>query len=230
MQYPRQGAVAVAILLGLLAALYGFGFDERQDVVRLAAKDIRAAGKELAARHRASRARCQAVRASDEFDALADAVIAVEMLGTGPVQRWLEGVLVRGAVLSGLPVWDLSVGPAQIRVSTAVAAAGWAASERLASAGQGEPDRNRIALELLSSCGARAWAGRVLMMLASQLQAGPASLDRDAVLRLAAAFNGQETVPDKEAAIAHYVYRELVYQVFQEIRFRRRTGVLAKAH
>lgn len=224
MRYLRHGAVVLTLMLALVAVRYALDAGERQDVIRLAATDLRLAGERLAADSLASRAQCHVARAEDDFDTLADAVIAVESIGTDPLQRWLEEMLVRGAALSGFPAWDLSVGPAQIRISTAVAAGGWAAvGEHWV-----ESDRNQIALDLLSDCGARKWGKHVLLMLASQRQARQTALERDAIMRLAAEFNGQETVPDHEAAIAHYIYRELVYHVFQELRFRRQTGAVAR--
>ncbi len=40
-------------------------------------------------------------------------------------------------------------------------------------------------------------------------------------MRLAAGFNGQTTTPDTQAAIAHTLYRELVYRTYLELKFQR---------
>jgi hypothetical protein len=215
-------------VLVVLTPLYALDLHERQAVIRLAATDMETAGQRLAAAHILERQACRIDLTADDLDILLEALTSVEALGRGRLQRGIEAFLVRTALRIGLPLPDFSVGPAQIRISTAMAAAQWAASGRRAP--RSLANRNSIALDLLSPCGAREWGRLVLAMFASQTKTLIAPLDRAGILRLAALFNGQETVPDDEAAIAHYLYRELVYQVYQVFRFRRQNcrSILAR--
>jgi hypothetical protein len=61
----------------------------------------------------------------------------------------------------------------------------------------------------------------VIKWLAARNAVAIDKLKRAGIVELAGHYNGQVSAPTGEAVIANYLYRELAYQVFQELRFRR---------
>lgn len=202
-------ALAVAVVLDL---------ERRQKLARLVGADMHAASEQLSARVASNVRRCGPAASRADIGNLSDAFIAVESLGAGWVERIVEAWLVRAGRLTGLALPDISIGPGQVRISTAVAAAQWAAAHhrdllRLS--------KQEVMERLLSVCGSRRLVVRVLEMLIDKGGLGDGSLDRQSIARLARLYNGQETIDGNEAAIANHLYRELVYHVYQSLRFRR---------
>ncbi|KUO63157.1 MAG: hypothetical protein APF80_14020 [Alphaproteobacteria bacterium BRH_c36] len=215
-------AALVVILLALTGCvtLAYIDHDGRQSIIRLAATDIRAAASLLAQAHPAAPGTCTNSRQWSDLDLLADALAAVEQLGTSRFEHALETLLVRIASFIGWPAPDFSMGPSQIRPSTAEAA--------LRSAGAAGapaypfPGRQQIARDLLCDCASHELGVLVLRMLLRKHPGSEAELSRETIMRLAGEYNAQVTSPTAEAAIANYLYRELTYQVFQELKFRLR--------
>jgi hypothetical protein len=202
-------ALAVAVVLDL---------ERRQKLARLVGADMHAASEQLSARVVSDVRRCGPAASRADIGNLSDAFIAVESLGAGWLERTVEAWLVRAGRLTGLAPPDISIGPGQVRISTAVAAAQWAAVHhrdllRLS--------KQEVMERLLSVCGSRRLVVRVLEMLIDKGGLGDGSLDRQLIARLARLYNGQETIDGNESAIANHLYRELVYHVYQSLRFRR---------
>lgn len=195
-----------------LAVASGLDLAKRQSIIRLAYTDPALSADRLVPHLNLQRHDCPINRSLEDLDTFVEALISVEMLGTGRPQRELESLLVRGAILMGLPPPDLSIGPAQIRISTATAAATDQLQEEI------QPTAG-IALQLLSACGARSWARLILKKAASEKNIVTQPLRRADIDLLAGHFNGQKTYSNTESAIANYMYRELVYQVYQAIKF-----------
>lgn len=210
---------AVLLALAALATLAYVDHEERQSIVGLVAKDVPAAAGRLAQRYPMPPKSCSIARPLDDHDLLAGALAAVESLNTGFLERNIEEVLVRLAVFARLPVPDFSIGPGQIRPSTAKAAirdgkAGGLSPGDLGSAQQA------IALQLLDPCSALDWAARILKGYEPAPAAPTGRLNREAVMDLAGKYNSQMMAATNEAVVANYLYRELIYQVFQEYKFR----------
>lgn len=228
MPASRTGAIRIVqtvlglALAGLLITAYA-DHEARQSIVRLAASEIGQAGRRVSRTYPPAFKTCPNIHAPDEFDILADALAAVEQLGTGIIERSLETLIVRFFSAVRLPMPDLSLGAGQIRPSTVEEALQGAAafSESLAN----DRDRRQIALALLERCENHKFGVLVVKMLAKPLSLPPDRLRREHITRLAGDYNAQISSPTNEAAIANYLYRELTYQVFQELRFQRpRTG------
>jgi hypothetical protein len=152
---------------------------------------------------------------------LAKALIAVEKVATSRLERWLEEVVVRSAVAVHVAPPDWSIGPAQIRISTALAAARETDAPATSFATVITHKVPFSVTDLLSACGAQRHAISVIRWIAARNNVGLLQLGRASIIEIASRFNGQVTVPTDEAAIANHIYREFVYQVFQELRFRR---------
>jgi len=208
-----QAVIALA-LGGLLAATY-VEHEERQSVIRLAADDIQAAAKRLAKKYPFPPADCDLKHSPTDLDLLAQALVAVEQLATSRFETVIEQASVRIAVLIGLTVPDFSLGPGQISPSTVEAALqrGGNSSDTQKSG----PDRQQIAYDLLQICQSHQLGVAVLKSLS---ELGTSPLNRDEIMRIAGAYNAQLTTPSREAALANYLYRELTYPVFQELKFR----------
>ncbi|MBU2532295.1 MAG: hypothetical protein KKB37_06115 [Alphaproteobacteria bacterium] len=213
----RLPFVVIALAFGALAVFHVIDVDERQRIIQLAATDVRAAGRRITANALKAPA-CEPARQGDDLSRLAEAVTIVETFASPRLERALEFLLVRTALLLWLPPPDFSIGPAQIRPSRAFEAARTGNAPSAAS--DSDKSAAAIAVDLLDRCSARRWARLVLRAYASASDARPGPLGRDEVVRLAAAYNGQRTTADDEAAVANYLYRELVYQVWQDLRFR----------
>ncbi|MBU2583137.1 MAG: hypothetical protein KJ622_15620 [Alphaproteobacteria bacterium] len=207
------------LLAAIATAIVGlFDHEERQSIAQLAGKDVPAAAGRLARKYPLRPENCPDAWQLDEYHLLAGALAAVERLNTSIIEHAVEAAVVRAAVLAGLPVPDFSIGPGQIRPSTAAAA--------VRKIGSAEPEatqlatgRPQIALELLSECASLDWGVAVLKMLSPPRLAAAGEFSREAVMDLAGKYNSQFTAASNEAVVANYLYRELTYQVFQEYKF-----------
>ncbi len=213
--WGRRTVVIIGLLAVAIMAAHLVDVAERQSTFRLVAADPPAAARRLVALYAPARADCPDHAASRDLVLLARALIAVERFSTSRIERWSEALLVRGFRVLGMWPLDLSIGPGQIRTSTVRKAAAWESGPQLRAA----ISVDTIARELLTTCGAERWAVRVLAWHAADEQLNRQELSQDALHRLAARFNGQQPSASGEAAVAHYLYRELVYHVFQELRF-----------
>lgn len=225
--------LTAAILL-VLAALTAFAYIEhenRQSIIRLSATNIQASAGRLAERYPIPVSQCRINEPLDDFNLLAGAVASVEQIATSSLERLFEYGIVHLAALTGLATPDFSLGAGQVRPTTAIAAL-----EYEAHAG-GNSQRKKIsqddiALDLLSRCRNHELTVLVLHKIADGLieaeKVGKArsgaqllrKFNRQFVMQIAAEYNAQVASLSPEAAIANYIYRELVYQVFQEFRFR----------
>ena len=206
--------------LVVLAGVLVFDLEDQQAIIRLASTDPASAAERLAVRYSLRQHKCETNVAPDDLDALVEALMSVEMLARGRLARALESLIIVSAMQLGLRPPDLSIGRAQIRISRAMAVFNDRKLER-------RHLEWRIARQLLSACGARRWARRILEKIALEQQIAMEPLDRADVELLAGHFNGQKTFPDTEGAIAHYIYRELVYHVYQTVRFRRLSAAVS---
>lgn len=221
-------ALAV-ILLALTGSIVVALIDheERQSIVRLAATDIQAAAGKLAQLHPATFKTCPTSSPPGDLDLLADALAAVEQLGTSSFERAFEEAVVRLVSFTGSPAPDFSLGPGQIRPSTAQAAVRSASAPGTVEAMA--PSRQHIAFDLLSDCASHELGVLVLKMLLRTQAATEEQLSRKTIMLLAGEYNAQTTSLTSEAAIANYLYRELTYQVFQEYKFRLRRASVSPA-
>jgi len=208
-------ALALMGLFGLTAAYVDHA--ERESVISLAATDIQAAASQLAKNHRFTPADCGIDLPPGDFDLLAAALAAVEQLATGRVEIAAEAAIVRLAIVTGLGAPDFSLGPGQIRPSTVEAAL--LSADNSLSIGNRAHSRQQIAHDLLQDCKGHQLSVLVLTSLSKPKKAETNALNREDIMRIAGAYNAQLTTPSHEAALAHYLYRELTYQVFLELKF-----------
>ena len=220
----RRFATKSAVLwlaLGIGAILAGVAvldLERRQKLIRLVGADLRAASERLSAQVAIDLGHCPALSSRAEIGNLADAFIAVESLAASLPERTFEALLVDAARFAGVRLPDISIGPGQVRISTAMAAARRVALQQRELQGLTEQE---VAELLLSRCGSRRLVALVLEMKMDKHAVPAVPLDRKSIGALASSYNGQETTSDDEAAMANLLYRELVYHVFQDLRFRR---------
>ncbi len=213
----------VAVVGMVLGGAVIVDLEEREKFSRLVASNLHAASEQLSLNAEAAVAPCRVLmHGGDDITALADAFLAVESLSTGIVERKVEGWLVRLGHLTGLASPDFSIGPGQVRLSTAAAALHWGTAHNWPVS---PLSKRELSEQLLSVCGSRLMIRLILEMLIQKDEKSTTPLDRRSIASLARLYNGQATTSGDEGTVANHIYRELIYHVFQDLRFRRR-----KAH
>jgi hypothetical protein len=142
--------------------------------------------------------------------ALLDALEIVESFANTSVARGMERLVYQAYRALGRRPPDLSYGLLQIRYR------------------KFEIYRTSDSDDIFDECAARRVARRLLVAEAGMAMDG--ELDRQSVLRIAGRHNGQMRARESAAAraLANAVYNEIVYHVFQEARFARRSRVHAR--
>ena len=203
----RVAILAVVAMAGMVAflAVMSLEYRVRQGrIYALAGRDPAMAAKRLLETFPPDGAACAAETVSRDGAALLTALEAVEGFATSPAERTAEAAVVLSAGFLRFEPPDLSYGPLQIRPSSVLLATN--ASPPITT--------------LLDRCAARATARQVIERKLDRSLGFGASLTRSEVLAIAALHNGQRHAErDAEQKLANRVYREIVYHLFQELRF-----------
>ncbi len=204
----KRLAILVIVAIGGMAAflaVMSLEYSVRQGrIYALAGRDPALAAKRLLETFPPDGAVCAAENISRDSAALLSALEAVEGFATSPVERTAETVIATATRFLRFEPPDLSYGPLQIRPSSVLRATN--ASPRIAT--------------LLDRCAARATARQVIEREFDLSLGSGASLTRSEVFAIAALHNGQRHAERSvEHKLANHVYREIVYHLFQELRF-----------
>jgi len=183
--------------------------------IRLEDQDPILAGRRLARDWSIPAAECSTAPQT-EYQLLARAIFAVETLASGPLERAAENLLVWGSLALGRVPPDFSIGPGQIRRSTAERARSALRADELSVV----PLVSREIIQaLLKPCEALRIGSLILERdIHAQLDA-QGLLPRPEILRAASIWNGQSSHDQGEASLAGLRYRELVYHTFIALRF-----------
>jgi hypothetical protein len=154
-----------------------------------------------------------ATLARDGDDAIA-ALWLVEQTANGVLWRLGKTVVLRVAVLVGAEPPDWTYGPMMIRLS------------RFRATGR------HADLDILDACSAKRAAKQIVLRDTGVDLDAVGVLSRSDLLRVASRYNGQrDAVPaTAEKRLADQIYNELVYHVFQELRFASRAAKAVQAH
>ncbi len=204
----RRIAILVIVAIGGMAAflaVMSLEYRVRQGrIYALAGRDPALAAKRLVETFPPDGAVCAAENVSRDGAAILSALETVEGFATSPAERAAETVIATATRFLRFEPPDLSYGPLQIRPS----------SVRLAT------NASPPITTLLDRCVARATARQVIERKLDRSLGFGASLTRSEVLAIAALHNGQRHAErDAEQKLANRVYREIVYHLFQELRF-----------
>ncbi len=198
-------AVAAAGGVAVLVAAMSLEYRIRQDrVYALAGRDPAAAAKRLLETFPPDGTVCAADDAGRDGAAMFTALEAVEGFAASPVERAVEMAIAFAARILRFEAPDLSYGPLQIRPSTVLKAT----------------NLSPPVTALLDRCAARATARQVIERKLNLSLGAGVSLARPEVLAIAAFHNGQRHAErDAGHKLANRVYREIVYHLFQQLRF-----------
>jgi hypothetical protein len=191
----------MAVFLGAISLEYRI----RQDrIYSLAAHDPATAARRLLELFPPDGTVCAAENLSRDGAAILTALEAVEGFSTSPAERTAETVVAFSARLLSVEPPNLSYGPLQIRPSA------------VRRATNVSPKIN----SLMDACAARSIARQIIERKLNLSLGLETSLTRSQVLAIAALHNGQRP-PERNAEhkLANRVYLEIVYHLFQQVRF-----------
>jgi hypothetical protein len=223
---PTLAACGAALCLGVVVAIAWAANDtlERDRALAASGGEPRVLAGILMHDHRLAGPGCAeaAVGADQELALLMLAISTVERHARGAAARTLEELIVRAAAQLGLEPPDLSIGDGQIRASTVVRSLERHGELQGGGRSASRADRSRIAVRLLDPCDNHLLGVEILRWLASRQGIGVvAPLPRDAVLALAASYNGQGPARDPADLLSKAMYRETVFHLYHELRFER---------
>jgi len=154
-------------------------------------------------------------RAERNATRLMQAIIIAERHATPTLERAVETAVVWTAAALGLKPPDLSIGPGQIKPSTALAALGdTQETDELPAS---------LAERLLDACGNLNTGARVILWIAATTGISLEEPGAREIQTIALYYNGGDDALDAsqaDRALALQLYGELVYQIYQELTFR----------
>jgi hypothetical protein len=210
----RKLALFLAACVVVAAGVHLYETHEQDRLLILSQGDPRVLAELLLAREAHSTPQCRLAWGPDDLDILVESITIVERFSTPTLERLAESAAIRAAVLIGLPVPDLSIGDAQIRVSAALKSL-----QEISPPRPSHLDRNGLALRLLDPCENRRLAASVLIWIAKRSGLGTDALDRTDILGIAAAYNGQAPPHRVADLVAKQTYTRLVYHLHHAVRF-----------
>lgn len=164
-------------------------------------------------------------RAERNATRLMQAITIAETHATLMIERAVETAVVWTAAALGLKPPDLSIGPGQIKPSTALAALG---NTQIPVAA--EPPAS-LARRLLDTCGNLNIGARVILWIAATTGISLEEPGAWEIQTIARYYNGGDdalAASQADRALALQLYGELVYQLYQELTFRTLQNALAE--
>ena len=203
------GRYILVVALGAAVGMLGVAAVGREALFAESYADPAKAARQLWLDRGGTTGACREPDLGRDPAALLDALEIVESFANTSVARGMERLVYQAYRTLGRRPPDLTYGQLQIRYS------------------KFEIYRVADSDDIFDECAARRAARRLLEAEASMAADG--ELDRQAVLRVAGRFNGQIRAGNSVAArmLANAVYNEIVYHVFQEARFARRSRMHA---
>jgi hypothetical protein len=205
----KRGMTVLAIVVvgGMAVSLGAISLEYRirQDrIYSLAAHNPATAARRLLELFPPDSTVCAAENLSRDGAAILTALEAVESFSTSPAERTAETLVAFSAGLLSVEPPDMSYGPLQIRPSSVNRATN--VSPEITS--------------LMDTCAARSITRQVIERKLNLSLGLGASLTRSQVLAIAALHNGQRHLErNAEHKLANRVYLEIVYHLFQQVRF-----------
>jgi hypothetical protein len=178
--------------------------------------DMRALARLVSQRHGSSTVTCSASNdyASGSSKTLMRSITLVETHLSSTAERLSEFAAVYLMSWLGLTVPDWSVGPAQIKPSTAIKAQD-AADQVLETGGQ---KLTHMALRLLEPCQNYQAGLLVLSSISKRNNITSHELTKSDILTITHAYNTGNGAVELEGRVAVHLYQNLVYHTYQELR------------
>lgn len=196
------------------AGLYLFEVKTHDALLARSGGDMRQLASELVVSDIRSDRCLSERREKAPFDDLMRAIRIAEQYGTTQFERVFEAALVRGFDLIGRQPPDYSLGPGQIRASTVIKAL---SAQRRADG----MSQRLVAERLLDDCWNHRFGVAVIGWIASAHGIGEAELAKREIRTIARSFNGGRSTTSVEGWVASEAYVELVYHLYNDLRFRR---------
>ncbi len=154
---------------------------------------------------------CRVQTSDTEIVSVAHSLLIIENHSISWMEYTIEALFVQWYFLTGQMIFDFSIGPAQIRPSTAFKAF----EIELFN----EDKKKEIVSDLMDRCHVMRIIFRILKN-EILIKKGPDGLiSRPEILRVAKAWNGQKTSDSLKAVISKSIYNEMLYQIFLKLRF-----------